>query len=119
MQSLTQNVLIFMLLFLCCICAGFNTLQSGQAMNMVLRSSELVEDDVLDLEVPSRTQYPTGHSCRSRNTGQAQVPVISVLKKNFCTHRAAMAKSAGIAVGVTVATVRQPAYEWIVRILNS
>jgi len=101
MQSLTQNVLLFMLLFLCNICAGFNTLQSGRAMNIVLRASKLVEDDVLDLE---------GHICRSRTTGQAQAPVISVLKNNFCTRRAAMAKSAGIAAGVAVATVRQPAY---------
>mmetsp|Transcript_49513 Transcript_49513/g.50309 ORF Transcript_49513/g.50309 Transcript_49513/m.50309 type:complete len:214 (+) Transcript_49513:212-853(+) len=79
-------------------------------MNIVLRASKLVEDDVLDLEIPSRIQYPTGHICRSRTTGQAQAPLISVLKNNFCTRRAAIAKSAGIAAGVAVATVRQPAY---------
>mmetsp|Transcript_125 Transcript_125/g.125 ORF Transcript_125/g.125 Transcript_125/m.125 type:complete len:257 (+) Transcript_125:66-836(+) len=84
-------------------------------------------------------QCPTGHTCRSRTTdaqGQAQAPMISVLKNNmktqlamslnweemnnelntvvasnnFCTRRAAMAKAAGLAAGVSVATVSQPAY---------
>jgi len=85
-------------------------------------------------------QCPTGHICRSRTTnvgaGQGQAPMISFLKNNlksplamalnweemnnefntvvvsdhFCTRRAAMAKAAGLAAGVAVATVAQPAY---------
>merc|ERR1711957_292232 len=84
-------------------------------------------------------QCPTGHTCRSRTIGtqgQAQSPMISVIKNNmktplamslnweevnnelntvvvsnnFCTRRAAMAKAAGLAAGVAVATVSQPAY---------
>lgn len=84
-------------------------------------------------------QCPIGHTCHSRTAdaqGQAQAPMISVLKNNmktplamslnweelnnelntvvvsnnFCTRRAAMAKAAGLAAGVSVATVSQPAY---------
>jgi len=133
---------------------------NAEMMKMGLRASEptaVVEENTnagsivhLDLEIivdgerqlfpllPG-VQCPTGHTCRSRTIGtqgQAQSPMISVIKNNmktplamslnweevnnelntvvvsnnFCTRRAAMAKAAGLAAGVAVATVSQPAY---------
>jgi len=135
------------------------TSSNAEMMKMGLRASEpsAVVEDLnagsivhLDLEIivdgerqlfpllPG-VQCPTGHTCRSRTIGtqgQAQSPMISVIKNNmktplamslnweevnnelntvvvsnnFCTRRAAMAKAAGLAAVVAVATVSQPAY---------
>merc|ERR1712238_383418 len=56
-------------------------------------------------------QCPTGHTCRSRTIrqGQAIAPMIGAMKNNMKTPLA-MAKAAGLAAGVAVATVSQPAY---------
>jgi plastocyanin len=84
------------------------------------------------------TKCPTGHQCRTRtSTGVTDMsPMLSILKhnlksplaatldwgeldsnlenivssNNFCTRRAAMAKSAGLAAGLSAAAVAQPAY---------
>ncbi len=85
------------------------------------------------------TKCPTGHNCRVRNSFPGEVavtPMVTALKKNmktplamsldwsefntnmntlvvndnYCSRRHAMAKAAGIAAGVSVATVSKPAY---------
>ena len=81
-------------------------------------------------------QCPTGHTCRVRNSPTGITPMMGSLKNNlkaplamslnwgefnnnmntvvvsdnFCTRRSAMAKAAGLAAGLSVAAVSQPAY---------
>lgn len=82
------------------------------------------------------TKCPTGHHCRVRSTHPGMNPMMSSLKDNlktplaatldwqelnnnlntvvasndYCSRRSAMARAAGLAAGVAVATVSQPAY---------
>jgi len=82
------------------------------------------------------TKCPTGHHCRVRNTRAGISPMMSSLKDNlktplaatldwnelntnlntvvassdYCSRRSAMARAAGLAAGVAVATISQPAY---------
>jgi plastocyanin len=82
------------------------------------------------------TKCPTGHHCRVRNTRAGMNPMMSSLKDNlktplaatldwqelnnnlntvvasndYCSRRSAMARAAGLAAGVAVATVSSPAY---------
>mmetsp|Transcript_46192 Transcript_46192/g.55980 ORF Transcript_46192/g.55980 Transcript_46192/m.55980 type:complete len:249 (-) Transcript_46192:257-1003(-) len=82
------------------------------------------------------TKCPTGHSCRVRNSRFGVAPMVGSLKKNYkttlaatmdwqelnnnlntvvrsndyCTRRSAMARAAGLAAGVSVASVNSPAY---------
>lgn len=84
------------------------------------------------------TKCPTGHTCRARTQSSVagQSPMINAIKRNigtdlamsldwidmnsqletvvmsddFCTRRNAMAKAAGLAAGLSMATVSAPAY---------
>lgn len=82
------------------------------------------------------TKCPTGHHCRVRTTSNGMNPMMNSLKDNlktplaatldwqelnnnlntvvasndYCSRRSAMARAAGLAAGVSLATVSQPAY---------
>jgi len=82
------------------------------------------------------TKCPTGHHCRVRTTSGGMNPMMGSLKdnlktplaatldwqelnnnlntvvasNNYCSRRSAMARAAGLAAGVSLATVSKPAY---------